>query len=162
MKENTMMVLTEINILMDIRNHIEDSTADKIILQSAYSWYPNMSFSNAIEQIMKADTLLYNAANSSIIHWLACNRGFLSASCENKTINPLDKSKLDYFITPQGLLCLNHPLFNASIQLFTLEGKLVFSTILNGNQLQHYKSTENVQGHKFNFESSVFLNLIIN
>ena len=86
-------------MLMDIRNHIEDSTADKIILQSAYSWYPNMSFSNAIEQIMKADTLLYNAANSSIIHWLACNRGFLSASCENKTIKPLDKSKLDYFIT---------------------------------------------------------------
>ena len=121
---------------MDIRNHIKDSVADRIILQSVYSWYPNMTFSNAIEQIMKADTLLYDAANSSIIHWLACNRGFLSASCENKTVKPLEKLKLDYFITPQGLLCLNQSLFNAKIQLFTLEGKLVFSKVLNGNQLQ--------------------------
>ena len=123
-------------MLMDIRNHIKDSVADRIILQSVYSWYPNMTFSNAIEQIMKADALLYDAANSSIIHWLACNRGFLSVSCENKTVKPLEKLKLDYFITPQGLLCVNQSLFNAKIQLFTLEGKLVFSKVLNGNQLQ--------------------------
>ena len=62
---------------MDIRNHIKDSVADRIILQSTYSWYPNMTFSNALEQIMKADTLLYNSENSGIINWLACYRGFI-------------------------------------------------------------------------------------
>lgn len=123
-------------MLMDIRNNLEDSVADKIILQSVYSWYPNMTFSNAIEQIMKADTLLYNSNNSSTIHWLACNRGFLSESCENNNQKLVEKSKLDYSITSQGLLCLNQFLFKANIKLFSLDGKLVFSKVLNGSQLQ--------------------------
>ncbi len=123
-------------MLMDIRNHIEDSVADKIIIQSVYSWYPNMNFSNAIEQIMKADTLLYNSENSGIIHWLACERGFLSKNCDNKTYKPKRRLEIDYLINQQGLLSLNQPIFNTKTQLFNLEGKLLFSKTLTGSQFQ--------------------------
>ncbi len=123
-------------MLMDIREHIKDSVADRIILQSVYSWYPNMNFSNAIEQIMKADTLLYNSENSGIIHWLACNRGFVIEDCENKSFTITNKSQLDYSITHDGLILLNQRLVDEEIQLFNIEGKLIFTDFMTGSQFK--------------------------
>ena len=123
-------------MLMDIRNHIKDSVADRIILQSVYSWYPNMTFSNAIEQIMKADTLLYNSENSGIIHWLACNRGFIIENCENKSFTLTNKSRMDYSITQDGFISLNQKVVDVEIQLFSMEGKLIFSDFMTGSQFQ--------------------------
>ena len=123
-------------MLMDIRNHIKDSVADRIILQSTYSWYPNMTFSNALEQIMKADTLLYNSENSGIIHWLACNRGFIIENCENKSFTLTNKSRMDYSITQDGFISLNQKVVDVEIQLFSMEGKLIFSDFMTGSQFQ--------------------------
>ena len=123
-------------MLMDIRNNIEDTTADKIILQSVYSWYPNMTFLDAIEQIMKADTLLYNSENSGTIHWLACKRGFLTKNCENRTNSDFGNVKIDHYMLHEGILSFSKPIADGSVKIFTLEGKLIFSTILNGKQLK--------------------------
>ena len=123
-------------MLMDIRNHIKDSVADRIILQSTYSWYPNMTFSNALEQIMKADTLLYNSENSGIIHWLACNRGFIIENCENKSFTLTNKSRMDYSITQDGFISLNQKVVDVEIQLFSMEGKLILSDFMTGSQFQ--------------------------
>ncbi len=123
-------------MLMDIRDNMQDTTADKIILQSIYSWYPNMTFSDAIEQIMKADTLLNNAENSGTIHWLACKRGFLTKNCENISKTNIWNLEIDYFMLNQGILSLTEPINNGSVKIFTVEGKLIFSTILNGKELQ--------------------------
>ena len=128
-------------MLMDIRNNMEDTKADKILLQSVYSWYPNMTFLDAIEQIMKADTLLYNSENSGTIHWLACKRGFLTKNCENTTKSNYWNVEIDYDMLNQGVLSLTQPIVNGSVKIFTLEGKLIFSTILNGKQLKLPKRT---------------------
>tara|TARA_Y100000589_G_scaffold22177_1_gene18448 strand:- start:3958 stop:5535 length:1578 start_codon:yes stop_codon:yes gene_type:complete len=123
-------------MLMDIREHIKDSVADRIILQSAFSWYPDMNFSNAIEQIMKADTLLYNSEHSGIIHWLACNRGFVIENCENKSFTITNKSQIDYSITHDGFISLSQKLINVKIQLFSMEGKLIFTDFITGSQFK--------------------------
>tara|TARA_Y100000589_G_scaffold319084_1_gene347242 strand:+ start:871 stop:2451 length:1581 start_codon:yes stop_codon:yes gene_type:complete len=123
-------------MLMDIRNHLEDSTADKIILQSVYSWYPNMNFSNAIDQIMKADTLLYNSKNAGIIQWLACNRGFITKKCETNIKKPEMTIAMDYMVNGEGLLSFNQGITLSKIELFNLEGKKLFSEYTEETQIQ--------------------------
>lgn len=123
-------------LLMDVRNNIEDSIADKIILQSIYSWYPNMNFSDAFDQIMKADTLMYNSENSEILHWVGCNRGVLTENCENIVEKNISKFNINYTLLNQGILELSHPTLNTSVKIFTLDGKLYFSKILNGKHIK--------------------------
>ncbi len=123
-------------MLMDIRNNIEDSAADKIILQSTYSWYPNMTFSNAIKQILKADTLLNNAKNIGLIEWLACKRGFLTGNCETNVQKPENSIALDYKVNQNRLLAFNQEIALSKVQLFNLEGKMIFYDFVSGKQIQ--------------------------
>ena len=95
-----------------------------------------MTFSDAIEQIMKADTLLNNAENSGTILWLACKRGFLTKNCENISKTNIWNLEIDYSMLNQGILSLTEPINNESVKIFNVEGKLIFSTILNGKELQ--------------------------
>lgn len=100
-----------------------------------------MTFLDAIEQIMKADTLLYNSENSGTIHWLACKRGFLTENCENTTKSNFWNVEIDHDILNKGILSFTEPIVNRSVKIFTLEGKLIFSTTLNGKQLKLPKRT---------------------
>ncbi len=43
-------------MLMDIKDQIKDTIADKLIIQSIYSWYPYMTFLDDAQLIMQAVT----------------------------------------------------------------------------------------------------------
>ena len=95
-----------------------------------------MNFLNAIEEIMKADSLLYNSNNASVIRSLACNRGFFTEKCENNIGKSINNLGIDYSISKEGLISLNQKVLDAKIEMFNLEGKLIFSDIFTGIDFQ--------------------------
>ena len=122
-------------MLIDIRRHLNDTTADKIILQSTYSWFPNMTFPEAYQQILKADSILYNANNSSMLIWLGCKRGFLTQNCELKNTIVSQEVQVDYSLLRQKTLRLIDLQKEELIEIFSTEGKLVYKGFIKDNSI---------------------------
>lgn len=122
-------------MLMDIRKHLKDTTADKIILQSAYSWFPNMTFTEAYQQILKADSILYDANNSSMLIWLGCKRGFLTQNCELKNTIISQEVQVDYSLLRQKTLRLIDLQDEVLVEIFSTEGKLVYKGFIKDNSI---------------------------
>jgi len=123
------------SVLMEIRNHIEDTTADQLIIQSMYSWFPQMTFRDASRLILQADTLLNNHENSGLINWLLCKRGFLDDSCENGINDDSWNPELDYNLLNQGFLRVNNLLIKQPINIFSIDGKLLIQTEIRDNSI---------------------------
>lgn len=115
------------SMLMKIRNTIPDTVADKIILQSMFSWFSNMTFPDAGTLLLEADTALYAGEYSSMIHWILCERGFTTTNCSNSS----NEIKLLEFVInssawQQGELSfINSSNQVTPFQLVTVNGQLV-------------------------------------
>ncbi|MDC1188161.1 hypothetical protein N8089_00050 [Flavobacteriales bacterium] len=116
------------SVLMEIRDNIEYTTADQLIIQSMYSWFPQMTFRDASRLILQSDTLLNNHENSGLINWLLCKRGFLNNSCENGIKDDNWNPKLNYNLLNQGFLKVNNLLTPQPINIFSIDGKLLMQT----------------------------------
>lgn len=120
--------------LMDIRNHLEDSVADRIIIQSTFSWFPNMTFEDAADLILKTDTLLYENQNAGLLNWLFCKRGLKTENCEN-SITEIDwEPNIDYALLSQGVLRIYNLESPEEISILTTTGRLIQkNTIFQNN-----------------------------
>lgn len=114
-------------MLMDIRNNLDDEVADKLILQSNYSWFPNMTFTNALELILQADTLLYNNQHAGMLLYLACERGFISSNCENSIDELGLEAEIDYALLNQGILRIRNLTSSQLAKIYDSQGKLVLN-----------------------------------
>ena len=65
------------SMLMEIRNDIGGKETDRLVLQAMYGSVGNMSFMDATQLLLEADTLLYDGSYSEIISFYACQRGIL-------------------------------------------------------------------------------------
>ncbi|MBW8051671.1 MAG: T9SS type A sorting domain-containing protein [Cytophagales bacterium] len=63
--------------LMQIWEDIGRTDADRILLQSLYSYAPNLTFTQAAYLFLQADSLLYNGANYFVIYRRFRDRGIL-------------------------------------------------------------------------------------
>ncbi|MDX5348775.1 MAG: hypothetical protein LPK19_16190, partial [Hymenobacteraceae bacterium] len=61
--------------LMQIRQDLGRSVTDKLLLQSLYSYAPQLTMTQAAQLFLQADTLLHGASNSAIIFQHFENRG---------------------------------------------------------------------------------------
>lgn len=120
------------SVLMEIRNKIPDTVADKIILESMFSWYSNMTFENAGELLLEADTALYSGSYSTEILKTLCNRGLIKSNCINNKneietvfhMNVID-NQLSINSMEKGVIKVN--IYNAS-------GKLIDSNLLKAER----------------------------
>ena len=66
--------------LISIRKEVGDTIMDRVVLQSLYGSFVNMSFEDAARQILKADSILYDGAHIDNINFEFCSRGIFSGS----------------------------------------------------------------------------------
>lgn len=78
--------------LMQINNVIGRELTDRILLQSAYSYAPNMTMVDAAKLFMQADMLLTEGKNKSDICYFFKQRGLYSCVLNNEDIEPLAAS----------------------------------------------------------------------
>lgn len=123
--------------LMEIRNQIPDTTADKIFIQSIYSWFPEMTFKDAHNLILQADTALNNSSNSQIIQAVGCSRGLSSPNCTNSISNQFNITEIwinSSLVKSNQLDFVGMPL-NSFIRIYTSNGKLLQQYQYNGQPI---------------------------
>lgn len=116
------------SMLMKLRNSLPDTTADRIVLESTFNWFSNMTFKDAGEALLNADTALYNGANSSIIHWVLCERGFITENCLNNSENP-SRTKIKFTTINNQLQALGKHYHDNHLKIYDTGGRLVYSKL---------------------------------
>lgn len=114
------------SLLMKIRNTIPDTIADKIILESTFNWFSNMTFKDAGIALLNADTALYGGSHSPVIHWALCQREFITVDCTNST-QEIDNPTLNTILKNDQLSLQKLPAGPNSLSIYDLNGKLVLS-----------------------------------
>ena len=121
--------------LIDIRNTINDSIVDVLVLQSAYAWYPMMTMEDAMREILSADTLLFDNEYSPVLVWKMCERGFLGDVCLNSINEIAWKPQLDYTLLNQGYLKISNLTTFEIITIYSANGQLVRQETSNQNPI---------------------------
>lgn len=121
--------------LMDIRNSIDDSIADILIMQSVYSWFPNMTMQDAMTEILKADTLQFDKLYSPTLEWIMCNRGFLGDQCLNAIEENNWSPVLDYSLLNDGYLKFENLFTQETISVFSVGGQLILEELIQENTI---------------------------
>ena len=112
--------------LLDIRSSMNEIIFDKLIMQSNYSWFPNMSFPQAAEQIIKADSIMYMGSHSNLLYTTFYTRGFFEKDYGN-TINEFDWTPIiDYKLLNQGILSIENIPHSVHVQFLTILGRLIW------------------------------------
>lgn len=130
--------------LMDLRNEINDTIVDRLILQSAYGWYPEMTMDNAMHQILKADTLLNENSNSPLLIWIMCQRGFLGRHCVNSTEEFSFVPKVDYTLLNEGILKFKNLYQLETVKIFSYNGQLILEEKILDNSINLNKLAKGV------------------
>jgi hypothetical protein len=129
--------------LMQIWGDLGRDTADKLLLQSMYSFSNGMSMTDAGQLFLQTDTLLYSAAHASKIYTRMCMRGFWecdsalidttitksslfnSNSCDGKSFQILNTNC--FAMGQGGTLIKWNSANDVLLQIFTSDGREVFS-----------------------------------
>jgi hypothetical protein len=141
------------SVLMEIRNEIPDTVADKIILESMFSWFSNMTFEDAGQLLIEADTSIYAGFYSPSIKVILCDRGLSSANCEN-SITKKDFNQLSLSINNEILHINNIINTSYSVELYDTNGKVV--TKENSNQISLHNISKGVYFIKLNTGLKVY------
>lgn len=112
------------SMLIKIRNSIPDPAADRIVLESTFNWFSNMTFKDAGEALLDADTVLYNGLYSPTIHWVLCERGFITENCSNFTPE-ITENTLIYQIHNQNLVLAELPSVENTLRIYDSRGRLL-------------------------------------
>lgn len=120
--------------LMEIWEAIGRDTTDKLLLQTMYSFSSGMSMTDAAILFLQSDTLLYTASHASLIYDKMCKRGFLNCSTLVSEVNNKDNhlyillnNSQAFMQGDQGAVLQWQNNSNVNIDLYTSDGKLVFS-----------------------------------
>lgn len=115
--------------LIEIRDHIPDTAADRIILESTYNTFSNMDMRDAASYLFIADTALYNGLFSPTIQWILCKRGLSIVDCENKISREeigFKNLSINFQLLQSNQLQLYSLPNTSAVKIFDLEGKLLF------------------------------------
>ena len=119
--------------LLDIRSLINDTVCDKLIMQSNYSWFPNMSFPQAAEQIIKADSILYAGYHANLLFTIFYNRGFFDEDYGNSTNDNIWVPILNYDLLQKGIVKIENQSNSIHVELYSLSGQLVWRERIQSN-----------------------------
>lgn len=116
----------------EISDYIGNENADRIMLNSLYSWFPYMLMSDAAHLFMQSDTLLNDAANAELASIIFCDRGLLPG-CEDTLISslPLNDPYLgnsyDFAYNREPLYIYPNSRKIEAVQIFDLSGNLIYA-----------------------------------
>ncbi len=71
------------SVMMEINEELGRTVADKLMIQSLYSWSENMNMVDAGQLLIDADTLLYGGANYCVLHSYLFKRGLRGPEFEH-------------------------------------------------------------------------------
>ncbi len=117
--------------LAEISDYIGLATTDRIAIQAAYEWYPNMLLSDAARLFLRADTLLNNAENSELASIILCDRGLLPG-CEDTLLSstpfsePYLSNTEDFAFSNEPVYIFPNGLTITSIEVIDLHGRSLF------------------------------------
>ncbi len=116
--------------LSEIAEHIGMEEADRLALQSLYSWFPFMLLSDAAQLYTQADTILNDAQNCDIITAVFCARGLLRG-CEDTLISttpltaPYLGNSFDFSFNNEPLFIYPNGNEILMLEVFDLKGCLI-------------------------------------
>ena len=119
--------------LLDIRSSMNEILFDKLVMQSNYSWFPNISFPQAAEQIIKADSIMYMGKHANLLYTTFYTRGFFEKDYGNTT-NEFDWNPIiDFGLLNQGILKIKNISTSTQVQLLSNLGKLIWQKEIDSN-----------------------------
>ena len=141
------------SVLMEIRNSIGDSIADKIIIEAMFSWFSNMTFEDAGQLLIEADTTLFQGENSSKINVVLCNRGLRIDNCPI-SVAESEQDQLSIIIRDKVLLINKTQQESHTIKVFNSNGKLLI--IENTNEISLHNLVNGAYFLKINTSKKVY------
>jgi len=117
------------SVLMQIRNKIPDTVADRVIIESMFSWFSNMTFIDAGQLLLDADTALYKGNHRAEILNILCERGMATNNCPNS----IEKynTNLRFTISNKTLRILDQPTIPNIVIIYNSKGELIITKIIN-------------------------------
>lgn len=120
--------------LMQIRDKIGAKAADKLVLQALYGSFQQMTFSDAVQILLDADSVLYQKKYADDIRFFACGQNILmSASCISvANQKPYDGGEWDILpSTSPGIWYLSGwekmRQKNLTLRVYDLQGRMLAS-----------------------------------
>ncbi len=141
------------SVLMEIRNSIQDSIADQIILESMFSWFSNMTFEDAGQLLIESDTSLFQGVHTPEINLVLCDRGLSYINCGNG-LTKNNYNQLSITIRDKTLHINRNEQESYIVKIYNANGKLVI--IENNNNISLHSLSKGVYFIKQNTSQKVY------
>lgn len=117
--------------LLQISNIIGRRAMDQLLLESYFSFAPNLSFAQMAQIVIKTDSLLHGGQYHFTLCHLFTIRGFINGNCYNSLISPVEWSPLMHYAAGSIFLSdLPEDVYQANV--YDVQGRIVHSFEFKG------------------------------
>lgn len=114
------------SVLMEIEQNLGRYVTQQIVIESAFFYYPNMSFTAAGNFLLKADSLINGGLNNSKLKEILCEKGILS-SCSETEIDFSAPVTFNQYSIEKGILSFSANVAQfEQLNIYSANGQLIF------------------------------------